>query len=92
MVRAGVRIAMIAALLCIGWLTGKAQTSQPDFEIVVNASSTETSIECVRGCELSWVERGLNPNSGTMRTFRYACHGGIGPYCPTGKVGGWIKP
>jgi hypothetical protein len=92
MIRTSIWVSLIGALVGIGWIAGKAQTSQPDFEIVVKASSGETSIECVRGCELAWVERGLNPNSQTMRTFTFKCSGGTGPYCQSGKVGGWIKP
>ena len=71
MIRASLRIALAAVLVGIGWMAGKAQTSEPDFEVVVNAPSGETTIECVRGCELAWVERGLNPNSQPMRTFTF---------------------
>ena len=63
MIRASLRIAMAAALVGIGWVVGVAQTSQPDFELLINAPSGETRIECVRGCTLSWVERGLNSNA-----------------------------
>jgi len=59
MIRTSLRIATVAALVGIGWMAAKAQTSEPNFEIVVSAPSGETTIECVRGCELSWVERGL---------------------------------
>lgn len=61
MIRASLRIAVVAALIGMGWAAGRAQTSVPDFEVVVNAPSGETTIECVRGCKLSWVQRGLNP-------------------------------
>ena len=43
------RFVMVAALVGIGWMAGKAQTSEPDFEVIVNAPSGETTIECVRG-------------------------------------------
>ena len=32
----------------MGWMAAKAQTSEPNFEVVVNAPSGETTIECVR--------------------------------------------
>jgi len=88
MIRRSLRIGIVAALIGIGWMAGKAQTSQPDFEFVVNAPSGDTTIECVRGCSLSWVERGLNPNAGASATFKYSCSG---ERCSSGKVGGWIK-
>ena len=88
MIRATLRIALVGVLVGMGWMAGKAQTSEPDFEVVVNAPSGETTIECVRGCELAWVERGLNPNSQPMRTFRFNCSGAR---CSSHKVGGWIK-
>lgn len=91
-IRASLRIATIAALVGIGWIAAKAQTSEPNFEIVVIAPDGETTIECVRGCELSWVERGLNPASATMKTFTFKCSGSAGGQCSSRRVGGWIKP
>ena len=92
MIRASLRIATVAALVGIGWMAAKAQTSEPNFEIVVNAPSGETTIECVRGCELSWVERGLNPTAQTMKTFTFKCSGSADGRCSSHKVGGWVKP
>ena len=89
MIRTSRRIATVAALITLGWIAGRAQTTTPDFEIIVNAPSGQTTIECVRGCELAWVERGLNPNSTPMRTFEFACNGAA--RCSSSKVGGWIK-
>jgi hypothetical protein len=97
MIRAGLRIAMVAALMGIGWMAAKAQTSEPDFELIVNAPNGETTIECVRGCELAWVQRGLNANSKPMPKFLFGCGGGaVGgdaseARCSSFKVGGWIK-
>ena len=89
MIRTSLRIATVAALITLGWIAGRAQTTTPDFEIIVDAPSGQTTIECVRGCDLAWVERGLNPNSTPMRTFEFACHGAA--RCSSSKVGGWIK-
>ena len=58
-----VRKAFIASaalvLILIGWVAGRSQTSAPDFEFTVDAPSGETTVQCVRGCELLWVERGI---------------------------------
>jgi hypothetical protein len=90
MIRASVRLAVVAAFLCLGWVAGRAQTSQPTFELVVNAPAGETTIQCVRGCELSWVERGVSPNAQTMQTFTFKCTSPSGR-CSSHKVGGWLK-
>jgi hypothetical protein len=62
-------VVMAFTLVVIGWLAAKAQSSSADFELVINAPSGETTVECVRGCKLAWVERGLNPNQGTDAKF-----------------------
>jgi len=83
------RVMLIAALLLLaGWTVGKAQTSAPDFEIVVTASSTGTAVKCVRGCNLSWAERGLNPHAKAISEFEYSCKGGSP--CSSGTIGGWL--
>ena len=81
------RLVIAAALVLLGWAAGKAQPTQPNFEIRVNAPGGETTIECARGCELSWVER-QNSSGGTMTTFKYACSA---DRCSSGRVGGWLK-
>jgi hypothetical protein len=40
MIRASLRIAMVAALVGIGWMAAKAQNLEPTFEVVVNAPSS----------------------------------------------------
>ena len=89
MARTSLRIAMAAALAGFGWVAGHAQTSEPHFEIVVNAPGGETTIECVRGCKLAWVERGVNSNATPGPTFTFSCGG---TRCSSGKVGGWNNP
>ena len=81
-------IASIAFVLVLfGWVAGRSQTSTPDFEFIVDAPSGETHIECVRGCNLVWVERGI-PTSATPQTkFRYACGAAR---CGSGRIGEWI--
>jgi len=39
--------------MVIGWVVGRAQSANPDFELVVTAPGGETSVECVRGCDLN---------------------------------------
>jgi hypothetical protein len=87
--RTTVRIAMAAWLIGLGWAAGRAQTTQPDFELVVDAPVGATSVECVRGCDLAFVERGLNPNSKAMPTFKFNCKGV--ERCSSYKIGGWIR-
>ena len=84
------RLAVVLALFGAGWAAARAQTSAPDFEIVVSAPEGSTTIECVRGCSLAWVARGLNPNSQPMRSFSFACKGS--GRCSSSRVGGWIAP
>ena len=99
MVRTILRVMMIFASLAIGWAAAKAQTADPDFVLAVDAPFGATTITCVKGCALKWVERGINPQSDTMATFSYSCGRGSGPNqvntdgmrCPSGKVGGWIS-
>jgi len=74
--------------LLIGWTAGRAQTSAPDFELIVTAPSGQTSVECVRGCNLKWVERGNSANSGLMTKFTFACGASE---CSSGRIGGWLR-
>ena len=86
--RTTIQILVGVILAFLGWTLGRAQTSAPAFEFIVDAPGGETTIECVKGCELAWVERGLNPNSTTAKSFKYQC---TGPRCSSGRVGGWLK-
>jgi hypothetical protein len=88
-----VRVAVAAILVALGWAAGRAQTSEPDFEIVITAPAGQTSVECRRGCDLAWVERGVNPLSTPTPVFSFGCHGpaGTGP-CSSARIGGWIRP
>ncbi len=59
--RAGVQVVLAVTLVLAGWAVGKGQAVAPDFELVVDAPGGETTIQCVRGCTLAWVERGVLP-------------------------------
>ena len=80
-------------LVALGWSLGHAQSSQPDFEIVVRSPGGETTVECVRGCVLVWAERGLNPNAAPQKDFWFKCGGAASPpVCSSGRIGGWVRP
>jgi hypothetical protein len=75
------------ALVALGWMAGMAQTG-PNFEFIVDAPVGHTSIECVKGCKLLWVERGI---VGTpQRIFQFSCGGPNQDRCSSARVGGWI--
>lgn len=84
------RVAIAGLLIGLGWAIGRAQTRQPDFELLIDAPAGDTSIQCVRGCELMWVERGVNPNDMPRATFSFACRGLV-RHCSSGRIGGWLK-
>ena len=76
-------------LVGCGWAIGRAQTAEPDFELIVRAPAGETTVECSRGCKLAWVERGVNPRSEANASFTFACSGEGVRSCESGKIGGW---
>jgi hypothetical protein len=91
MIRMAVRLLLSAALVGIGWSVGRAQTTAPEFELVIDAPAGRTNIECVRGCQMAWVER-MTPNSviTTQPTFSYECSNSQNR-CGSGRIGGWVK-
>lgn len=89
-----IRVVLAVALLAVGWTVGGAQVQHPvpDFEIAIHAPVGETVVECVRGCELIWVERGgPGPGAEAASTFQFACRGVSVQQCKSGRIGGWIK-
>ena len=80
------------ALIATGWGVARAQMIEPNFEIVVEAPPGATTITCLRGCRLMWIERGINPNATTMKSFEFSCRGNGVERCSSSKVGGWITP
>ena len=89
MKRLVLRTLMAVVLVALEWAAGTAQTTQPDFEFVVSSPAGDTQVECLRGCKLSWVERGLNPNAQLQPTFTYSCNAPQGR-CSSNRIGGWI--
>ena len=43
-----IRIAIALGLIVVGWAAGRAQTSAPDFELVVNSPKGEVTVQCVQ--------------------------------------------
>ena len=84
--QAGIALALVG----LGWAAARAQMRAPDFELVVNAPEGKTTIECVRGCTLMWVERGINENSRPQPSFWFSCTGNAVQRCSSARVGGWI--
>lgn len=85
------RAAVAGLLVGAGWLTAKAQTPGPDFELVVDAPAGQTTIRCIRRCSVMWVERGINPRDRPAETFEFACTGSqVDPRCSSARVGGWL--
>jgi hypothetical protein len=92
MTRIVLRAAVIVAAMGMGWAVARAQTAEPAFELVVDAPVGPTTITCVKGCTLAWVERGVNPDSRPTPTFSFECSGPNVQRCSSHKVGGWIAP
>ncbi len=92
MTRIVLRAAVLLAAMGMGWAVTKAQSTEPAFELIVDAPVGATTITCVRGCTLAWVERGVNPNSQPMPTFSYKCSGPNVERCSSRRVGGWVTP
>jgi hypothetical protein len=91
MTRMALGFTLAAVLLMAGWTAGRAQTTEPDFVLVVETKvgvSAETTIRCVEGCGLTWIERGLNPNSSVMPQFTFRCT--PPETCTSARVGGWL--
>lgn len=90
MKRTLIRAVVATVFVALGWMAGRAQTSQPDFELVVDAPEGLTNVTCSRGCKLAWTERGT-PNAATQMTFTFSCSGTQNQRCSSAKVGGWVQ-
>lgn len=91
MLRVSARLGVVLVLLACGWTIGRAQTPQPDFELVVDAPVGATTVVCKRGCTLAWTERGLPSSSETRQPrFEFKCSGSSVQRCSSYTVGGWV--
>jgi hypothetical protein len=84
-------VALTAGSVVMGYVIGRAQPIGPAFEFVVDAPSGVTTVRCVKGCALAWVERGVNPNAKPVPEFQFSCSTGSGP-CSSARIGGWLQP
>ena len=84
-------IALLVVGIGFGFAMGWAQTTEPDFELVVTAPAGETKVECRRGCGLVWVERGVNPAAKPIPTFTFECSGAGVERCSSSRIGGWVQ-
>jgi hypothetical protein len=88
MKRTVLRLGLAGFLVGLGWVAGRAQTTQPDFELVVTAPSGTTDVECVRGCGLLWAERSVS-SSTPQQKFTFGCSNT--ERCSSARIGGWVK-
>jgi hypothetical protein len=91
MIRIAAKLFVAAALVAGGWSVGRAQGTLHDFEIRIDAPEGKTTVECVKGCQLAWVERMV---PGTVKpertTFEYGCSNSPSGRCGSGRIGGWL--
>ena len=92
MKRIALKLLLAIGLVAIGWTVGRAQPSYPDFELRIDAPRGQTTITCVRGCGLAWIQRSPPGNyPGQDSVFTYSCGGpNADMRCDSGRVGGWI--
>jgi len=84
-------IAVIALVVFgTGWAAGRAQVPSPDFELTIDAPAGHTNVDCVRGCKLLWVSRGIPSGATPNEHFDFRCSGA--DRCGSGKIGGWVEP
>jgi hypothetical protein len=90
------RAMIVLALVGLGWIAARAQAPDvPDFEVTVALSQEgQTTIECVRGCNLQWIDRYAPNRDIAQKHFTWgpcqpanekprACPGSM-------RIGGWI--
>lgn len=90
MKRVAVRIAVAVALLGCGWSVGRAQSRQPDFELMVDAPGGATTVQCVRGCNLQFHMDAGNSDNIPSSTFSFNCPGGT-PRCSSRTINGYLR-
>jgi hypothetical protein len=76
MVKQGVRIAVVAAFVALGWSVGRAQATATDFELVVtkHEGGMDMQVQCVRGCNLATRQDSgpIDPQKG-KKDIGFAC-------------------
>lgn len=82
------RSLLVAALVSLGWLTGRAQTARPDFEFRIVIPEGKGYIECVRGCELAST---TTPEPLPQKSFHFGCLHSADGSCTFSQIGGWVR-
>ena len=82
-----VRLLIAGMLVTLGWVAGTAQSTPPDFMLAVDSPRGVTTVECWRGCDLAWIEPGLD-TAKPQAKFSFECKG---ERCQSGRIGGWFK-
>ena len=90
MKRIAVRVAIAVALLGFGWSVGRAQSRQPDFELMVDAPGGATTVQCVRGCTLQFHMDASNSDNHPSSAFSFNCSGGT-PRCSSQTINGYLQ-
>jgi hypothetical protein len=77
------------ALLGLGWSVGRAQTTAPDFELVVtrHQGGADVQVECKRGCRLGYVTN-TGEAKPTPKDVGFACKNEARCDIP---VAGWVQ-
>jgi hypothetical protein len=90
MVKHFARLAAALALVALGWSLGRAQTTAPDFELIVSgAPATDVAVKCQRGCQLAYREsNGGFDQTKSRAAVGFAC-GNSGP-CDV-PFAGWVQ-
>jgi hypothetical protein len=85
-----VRVAVAVALIGFGWSVGRAQSGQPDFELMIDAPGGATTVQCVRGCSLQFHMDSSNSDNIPSSTFSFNCRG-VASRCSSGTINGYLK-
>jgi hypothetical protein len=80
------RVMVAIALVGLGWVGGRAQATQADFELEVSSPNGRTTITCRRGCGLQFIRNAPN-KAEAQPSFTYECTNS--PKCG-GTVQGWV--
>ena len=96
MLRVARRLALVVALVWLGWSVGRAQTTAPDFELMIDAPPGVTHVQCLRGCTLS-PGLVLAPGEPEPR-LSISCRGvdaidgvALNDRCKRRSINGWVK-
>jgi hypothetical protein len=79
-------------LIALGWVAVQTQEDAADFELIVDAPAGETHVECLSGCSLLWIGRGIPQDAEPKTNFSFRCGGPGVERCSSFRIGGWLTP